>query len=386
MNTPFSPVSPTPALTDKATLDAALDCLLGTIPIEMQGNHSPKTLYEVLLWAASHQDTVNHSCEMLNAVPSANDIRYHLSKFDDIKTLETQLNDALQCRLPDGIINHRHRLAIDLHLIPYYGQATEQNAPYLYRSAAKAGTTTFFAYATVYVIRAHQRVTLGLHAIARGQTMVATITLLLAQLSTIRVKIERLYLDRGFYSVPVIRWLKALNIPFLMPAIIRGKKKGTRALCHGRKSYRTTYTLKSREYGSVECQITVVCCYHGGKHGKHGIRYVLFVSYRLEMEPHQLSAHYRDRFGIETSYRIKNHCRIRTTTKQPGIRLLFMGIAFVLVNLWVWLLWTKVSRLRRGGRRVYQERFRLRTMLEFLRYAIEQHFPPIQEIFLPSME
>ena len=125
-----------------------------------------------------------------------------------------------------------------------------------------------------------------------------------------------------------------------------GQKRGTRALCKGRKSYHTHYTLKSGEYGKVECQISVVCCYHKGKSGKHGIRYVLFVSYRLKVAPHQMARHYRDRFGIETSYRIKNQCRIRTTTKQPGVRLLFMGLAFVLVNLWVWLLWTKLSRSR----------------------------------------
>ena len=224
MNTPSSLVSPTPALTDETTLDTALECLLEFLPIDMQGNYTPQTLYEVLLWAASHHDTVNHTCEVLEDVPSANDIRHHLSKFDDMHALEKQLNQALQSRLPQDIINHRHRLAIDLHLIPYYGKPTDQNAPYIYRSAAKAGTTYFFAYATIYVIRAHQRVTLAIHAIIRGETMVATITYLLAQLSAIQVKIKRLYLDRGFYSIPVIRWLKALNIPFLMPAIIRGKK------------------------------------------------------------------------------------------------------------------------------------------------------------------
>ena len=174
--TPSLIVSPTPALTDEATLNAALDCLLESLPVDMQGNNTPETLYEVLLWAASRQDSVNHACEVLDEVPSANDIRYHLSKFDDMEALETQLNQAIQGRLPNAIINHRHRLAIDLHLIAYYGQSTDANESYLYRSAAKAGTTTFFAYATLYVIRAHQRVTLALHAIVRGETMVATMT------------------------------------------------------------------------------------------------------------------------------------------------------------------------------------------------------------------
>ena len=130
----------------------------------------------------------------------------------------------------------------------------------------------------------------------------------------------------------------------------------------------------------------MICRYHKGKRGKHGIYYVLFVSYRLKVALHQLPQHYRHRFGIESSYRIKNQCRIRTTTKQPGIRLLFVGLAFVLVNLWIWLLWNRLSQSRRGGRRVYQERFRLRTMLGFLRHAVERHFPLIQSIFLPSIE
>ena len=66
------------------------------------------------------------------------------------------------------------------------------------------------------------------------------------------------------------------------------------------------------------------------------------------------------------------------------MRLLFVGLAFVLVNLWIWLLWTKLSRSRRGARRVFEEQFRLRTMLEFLRHAVERHFPLIQSIFIPS--
>jgi hypothetical protein len=37
--------------------------------------------------------------------------------------------------------------------------------------------------------------------------MVAIITRLLDAMNPLAVKVERLYLDRGFYSVPVMRWL-----------------------------------------------------------------------------------------------------------------------------------------------------------------------------------
>lgn len=191
------------------------------------GGLSTETLYEVLLWAASHHDSIEHAAQHLTGVPTGNDLRYHLDKFKEMATLEQQLNRALQSHLPSGIANHRHRLAIDLHLLPYYGRPSEAEAPYIYRSEAKAGTTSFFAYATVYVIRTHQRVTLAIHAVQREETAVAIITRLLDAITPLTVKVRDLYLDRGFYSVPVLRWLMALRLPFIMPAIIRGKTGGT---------------------------------------------------------------------------------------------------------------------------------------------------------------
>jgi len=264
--------------------------------------------------------------------------------------------------------------------LPYYGQPSEAEALYIYRSQAKAGTRSFFTYATVYVIRAHRRVTLAIHAVRWEETAVAIITRLLAAINPLTVKVERLYLDRGFYSVPVIRWLMALKLPFIIPAIIRGKTGSTRARCTGRRSYLTTYTLSSTDYGSVTCPMVVLCRYRKGAQGKHGIQYLLYVVYRANVDWSQVHRHYRDRFSIETSYCIKNQARIRSTTKNPVLRLLYVALAFILVNLWVYLLWQAVSATRRGGRRVFQECFPLKTMLSFIRQAGERHFPPLQAV------
>jgi len=377
-------LSTQPALTDEQTLNAAVTCLSEHLELETQGQFSRRSLFEVLIWAACRHDSLEHTSELLEGVPSGNGIRYHLFKLKDMGSLEGQLNRALHSKLPSQIINRAQRLAIDLHLIPYYGQPSETEGDYVYRSCAKSGTTRFFAYATLYVIRAHQRVTLAVHAVPKGETSVATITYLLAAIEPLQVRVKRLYLDRGFFSIPVIRWLKALDIPFLMPGIIRGKTGGTRALCSGSCSYRTSYCLKSQKYGSVDCPMVVVCRYHKGRKQKHGIQYLLYVAYRIKVTPHQLNRHYRDRFGIETSYRLKNHCRIRSTTKKPTLRLLFAALAFVLVNLWVYLLWSHLSLTRRGGRLIYDSLFRLRTMLEFLAQAIERHFPKLCKVVLPS--
>lgn len=361
-----------------------MECLLKHVSLEMTGDYRPRDLFEILLRAASRGDSLEHTVRQLEGAPSGNGIRYHLDKLSERATVEQQLNRALQSRIPPKIAKHSQRLAIDLHLIPYYGTATDKEAPYLYRCQAKAGTTTFFAYATVYVMCRNKRVTLAVHAVHRQETLVATITYLLAMLHLLKVRVKRLYLDRGFYSVPVIRWLKALNLPFLMPAVIRGKTRGTRQLRVGRTSYATCYTLNSPHYGSVRCQMRVVCNYYKGFKGKHGIHYTLYVVHRVKVALHQLHHHYKDRFGIETSYRLKNHCRIRTTTKNPVTRFLFVALAFLLVNLQVYLLWHFVSQTQRGGRVVYRERFSLKTMLEFLCHAVERHFPPITAIYLPA--
>ena len=46
---------------------------------------------------------------------------------------------------------------------------------------------------------------------------------------------------------------------------------------------------------------------------------------------------YRQRFGIETSYRQMNECRIRTTTTKFNVRFFYVAIGLLLRNLWVWL-------------------------------------------------
>ena len=64
---------------------------------------------------------------------------------------------------------------------------------------------------------------------------------------------------------------------------------------------------------------------------------MLHAVWKVRLTPKQIREIYRKRFGIETSYRQMNEARIKTCTRDPGQRLLFVGIALVLRNVWVWL-------------------------------------------------
>ena len=371
-------------LTDKDTLKEVLDCLSEHISIKTQGAFNQTDLFNILIGAASNTDSIENTAKKLKKAGSGQNIRYHLAKFTSFPELEIQLNLALISRLPRRIKKGKLKLAIDLNLIPYYGKASKEEEDYIYRSQAKNGTCSFYAYASLYVILKNKRVTLAVIAVKNNYTSVAIISYLLTKINSLNLKIKSLYLDRGFYSSSVIRWLKALDIPFIMPAIRNGKTGGINQYLKGKKSYSTTHTMNEGKDNEVTFPLWVVCKYRQGKRGKYGVEYLAYVVYKVDISLDYLSQDYRQRFGIETSYRLKNICRIRTTTKNPILRLLYVGIAFLLVNIWIYILWSKISKPRRGGRLVYHYLFTLKQMLAFLANGVNRIYQLREIVYLPD--
>lgn len=370
-------------LTDEETLTEVVNCLAQHISINSTGAGDPQNLFKVLVRAASKQDTIENTSKELKKATCGNNIRYHLRKISNFKELDIQLNSALKSKIPKGLKKKKLILAIDLNLIPYYGKPKDSEKPYIYRSKAKDGTCSFYAYATLYTIKKGKRVTLAIRGVRWQDTKVCIITCLLAELSGFKIQVKRLYLDREFFTVSVIRWLKALDIPLTMPAIRRGKQGGIKQFLKGRRSYKTTYTMSRSKSDFVTFDIWIICKYKKGKRGASGIEYYVYATYKVNTNLNHIHQCYRKRFGIETSYRLKNLCRIRTTTKKPTLRLLFVGISFLLVNIWVNFLWRKISKPRRGGRLIYRTIFPLKQMLSFLNQAVERIFQVVKTIYIP---
>jgi putative transposase len=80
---------------------------------------------------------------------------------------------------------------------------------------------------------------------------------------------------------------------------------------------------------------------------------------------------YRQRFGIETSYRQLDEARIKTCTRNPKVRFFFMALALILSNVWVLLHWEVLSSPRRGRRQVRPERLRFKAILLWLLHVTE---------------
>ena len=82
---------------------------------------------------------------------------------------------------------------------------------------------------------------------------------------------------------------------------------------------------------------------------------------------------YRSRFAIETTYRQLGQARIRTCTRDPLLRLLYVAVALLLRNVCVWLHWQALAERRGGGRQVDTNRLTFRTLLLGLQHWAEAY-------------
>jgi hypothetical protein len=343
---------------------------------------SANILWSLLLAAAARITSLSDTCQRLHDAPSDETARKALlATLPDYAVLQRQLNAALAGHLPKVLRKHLQRLAIDLTLIPYHGQPF-RDLNEIYRSQAKSGTSHFHAYATAYVVRKGQRYTIALTGVRKGESLKDVVQRLLRQAARVGIRTRLLLLDRGFYSVAVVRYLQAARMPFLMPVVCHGRSPKQRGGPSGSYVFRTwkksgwsTYTLADAKKQTATVSVCVKCRNCRGERKRHGRRALIYAywGYRPST-PEAVFTTYRLRFGIETSYRQLHEGRIRTTTRRPEVRLLSVGIALVLRNLWVWLHYTILSRPRRGGREILLERLRWETLLLWLLHAAERTF------------
>jgi putative transposase len=298
------------------------------------------------LIAAARVVSIFAVCRDLADAPTDQTIRNALDEsLPEIRELERRLNLALCTQLPKALRRKARMIAIDLTLIPYHGQPLEDEKE-IYRSSPKSGTTHFHAYASAVVVHKGHRYTLALTHVEYGEAMKDVVQRLLRMVRRRKVKIKFLLLDKGFFSVEVLSYLKRSGHGFIIPAVPRGRKPkgrkkaiGLRALLqknHG--YYRHTLTSGDGKERTTQLSICVASkSYTDKKSGKRRRKKLLYAVWKVRLTPRKIRETYRKRFGIETSYRQMNEARIRTCTRDPAQRLLFVGIALVLRNVWVWL-------------------------------------------------
>jgi putative transposase len=365
-------------LTDEDTRQAALERLTTYFPLQVSGYEcSAETVMDVLVKAAVTGQTIETACKELDDMVDGETIRGYLNeqlRVDELHGLEQQVNQALVAGLPRRIWKPKLEIAIDLHDEPFYGHSPELLALTCGGKAHK-GTTRFFRVATAYLIFKDMRLTLGLLFVRPEDDLAEIVAALLRRLRILGLKVKRLYLDKGFCSIPVLRYLEKSGWPAILACPIRGKKGGTRALCQGRKSYRTQHTFKSNENGAFTAPVAVVRSFTTRKRSKRKKRratWLVYVVLNGQFNPKTVRQLYRKRFGIETSYRCMRQVRAWTTSRNGALRFLLISLGFILINLWIELRWRFCQIKQRGRRQIDTKRFELQRLVSFLNRAIQK--------------
>jgi hypothetical protein len=341
----------------------------------------PELIFQLLVRAAAQLRSLSAIVQEAAEAPSLETVRNALNGFlpTDPNDLLPATTRALHSRLPKSLRRRPRTMALDLHLRPYYG---DKKTPGTYRGQAKASTKTFFAYATLMVVRRGQTFTIGLTHVVKGEEQTGILDRLLAQAKATGIKMRRLLLDRGFYAATTIQWLQERSTSFVMPMIRRGKSGRKKTDCtgtarffvRGRRGWdKYTWTARPRRKGHKQSAVVVtvdVCmapralCRSQKK--KKATGPLVYVCHGVCATPKNVVEWYRKRFRIETSYRQLGQGLAATCSTNPVYRLLLAAIALVLRNLWVWLHWCCLADRLADGLHLRLERLRVLKMMNWL--------------------
>lgn len=298
-----------------------------------------------------------------------------------LEHLAAGLVDALHGYLPRVFRRRAWEIALDLHYVPYYGRA---RTPGTQGGPKKHGSNRFVVYATAVIVQRGQRWCLGLVPVSTTRPDQA-VTALVEQRQARRVPIRCLVLDRGFFSGHVVRALQARQVPFVLGVARKGGRIDR--LFELPSGQVTTHAWKTQR-GALPVAVAVVAVrrrvrgrWRREAYAFSGIRPPKAVRrYQRARYDRQLN---QRRFGIETSYRQMNQGKARTTSTDQRLRLLWLGVALLLRQVWVWLQqqatphgvpwkhWRPLPTLR------------LSSLLDWLAGQLQQRHPAYPAIPLP---
>ncbi len=336
-----------------------------------------QVVLSIMLRAAARSISVSAACRDLAKGPSDQAVMNALAETlpRTLPALERRLNDALTDPLPRRMRRRSWELAIDWHLQPYYGQPDESPNE-LYYGKPRQGTKKFHAYASACIVEYGHRYTVALTWVRRHESMVVVLRRLLARTHEIGLKIKRVLLDRAFFNVPAVEFLQAENLPFLMPVVIRGRRPQQGRKLTGLRWIKRQaagwypHTVKNKKRQAA-VSICVGYRRHRHREDRRQVRQkLLFAAWRVHGSPTAIRERYRLRFGIETSFRQMRQARIYTCTRSPRLRLVFLALALILRNLWVWIHQTRLAEGSGDSLTLHLERLRFKRMLDWIVHEV----------------
>ena len=335
--------------------EIAVEAINRNLTISINGTLKQKTLIQSLVGMSANKLSVHSINKAVEKVPCETSVRYHLSKVDLDSLLEIQSKILTYSNDQILVPGKAYHFAIDFTDDPYYGETIEANKDYVLKSKMKKSTTTFYSYVSLYITTKGQRQTLAVFPVKKGVSKVEYIRKFLAIINNAKVNITVLCLDRGFYSNEVFSFLQKENIPHIVP--VRKYGQELKKILRGNHSRYAQYTMMGTGK-PLDLTLAIDVQYLQGRNKKFGNVNLGYVVYAIDWNPRRVYLAYKNRFAIESWYRVRNIVKAKTSSRNVVLRYLLTIISFLLKNIWVALQWMFFSKVQRGPRTIDDDLFR----------------------------
>lgn len=303
-------------------------------------------IMEVVLRAAVGTTSVNGVTTNTDETPNREPVMDWLHTLDKEPMLDA-VNDILATLAMSVLDRSRSRtVCLDFMDNPFHGHPEDEDE--FRRMQARDGTTKCHRYCTAFVLAQGKPLTLAVEPVAGDDSAADAVERVLARVELYPFETERLLMDRAAYIGEVIGVLRA-TAPPVFP--VKTGKDSLRKKLSVNASHMTEETICEGKEHEQTYPLAVNVTYQNGDRGKSGLKQTGYAAYGLEdRTPRQVARIYNDRSRIEKSYEKFREARALTTAPSTTIRLFYVGVGFLLEQLWLVVQWAVLARPRRGGR------------------------------------
>lgn len=347
-------------LKSKKCIDTVLRPLSDHVTIKINGSLTGEDVFRTVISMSVNRNSVHSVQSRYQDVACETSLRYHLKKLNMEELIKSNEKILLQEVVKTLKTGKSYEFAVDYTNDPYYGKTDSSNEKYVIRSQAKKSTNSFYSYASLYITNKNERFTLSVLPVEKKKTKVEYLSHFIDLIKELNFKIKVLCMDREFYCTDVFELLQKNNIPHIVPVVKKVKK--IKQILKGNKARCEQYVMKNAKK-RIHLDIVIDVKYLKGKRDKKGCENLGFVVFGINWTPRKVSTVYRRRFAIESSYRMRNIVKPKTSTKNAVIRYFYTLVSFLLKNIWLYLQKKHFTIVNRGPQVIDEDKFRFEMFI-----------------------